>query len=83
MSSVTLEETDSDLPVSVQESPAEVWVSSDLLQEEDTECGSACMESFKGQHCYLYYLQDSLASGQNIGKEHNSSHQQKIRLKIY
>jgi len=26
------QETDSDLPVSVQESPAEVWVSSDLLQ---------------------------------------------------
>ena len=32
MSSVTLEETDSDLPVSVQESPAEVWVSGGMLQ---------------------------------------------------
>ena len=29
---VTLQETDSDLPVSVQESPAEVWISSGLLE---------------------------------------------------
>ena len=29
---VTAEETDPDLPVSVQESPTEAWVSSDLMQ---------------------------------------------------
>ena len=31
---VTPQETDPDLPVSVQESPAEVWVESGLLQDQ-------------------------------------------------
>ena len=31
---VTPQETDPDLPVSVQESPAEVWVGSGLLQDQ-------------------------------------------------
>ena len=39
---VTPEETDPDLPVSVQESPAEAWVSGGLLQGRGTQCGSAC-----------------------------------------
>ena len=39
---VTPEETDPDLPVSVQESLAETWVSGGLLQGWDTECGRTC-----------------------------------------
>ena len=34
---VTPQETDPDLPVSVQESPVEAWVSSGLLQGRGTE----------------------------------------------
>ena len=44
------------LPVSVQKSPVEVWVSSGLLQGGGTECGSACMGPFEGGHHYLHYL---------------------------
>ena len=35
---VTPQETDPDLPVSVQESPVEAWVGSGLLQGRGTEC---------------------------------------------
>ena len=59
---MTPEETDPDLPVSVQESPAEVWVGSGLLQGWGTECSSACMGPFEGGHHYLHYLHYSLAS---------------------
>ena len=43
---VTPQETDPDLPVSVQESPEEVWVGSGLLQVQPTECSSVCMGPF-------------------------------------
>ena len=49
----TPQETDPDLPVSVQESLAEVWVSGGLLQGRDTECSSACMGPFEGGHYLL------------------------------
>ena len=45
---MTPQETDRDLPVSVQESLAEVWVSSSLLQGWGTECSSACMGPLEG-----------------------------------
>ena len=35
---------------------------------------------FEGGHNYSYH---SLASGQTTGREHSSTHQQKIGLKIY
>ena len=44
---MTSEETDPDLPVSVQESLAEVWVSGGLLKVGGTACSSACMEAFE------------------------------------
>ena len=47
-----LQETDSDLPVSVQESPEEAWVGSGLLQ--GWECGSACTRPSEGGHHYLH-----------------------------
>ena len=73
---VTPQETDPDLPVSVQESPVEVWVSGGLLQGWGTECGSTCMgPSQRGCHD-LHYLHHSLAY-------HSPTHQQKIELKIY
>ena len=43
------QETDPDLPVSVQESPEEVWVGG-------TECNSTCKGSFEGGHHFLHYL---------------------------
>ena len=53
---MTPQETDSDLPESVQETPAETWVSGGLLQGWETECSSACMGPFEGGHHCLHYL---------------------------
>ena len=61
---MTPQETDPDMPESVQESLAEVWVSGGLLQGRGTECSSACMGPFEGGRHYLHYLQCSLVSGQ-------------------
>ena len=60
---MTPQETDPDLPVCVQESPAEVWVGDGLLQVGVTECSNACMGPFEGGHHYLHYLHQSLAPG--------------------
>ena len=79
---VTRQETDPDLPVSVQKSPAEVWVSGGLLQGRGTECSSECMGPFEGGHYYLHYLHHSLASGQTTGRELSPANQQKFGLKI-
>ena len=81
---MTPQETDPDLPLSVQESPAEAWVGSGLLQGWGTECSSACTGHFEGGCHYLHYLHHSFASGQTTGREQYSLvHQQKIGLKIY
>ena len=79
----TPQESDPDLPVSVQESLVEAWVCSGLLRVGGTECGSACMGPFEGGRHYLYYLHHSLASSQTTGREHSPALQQKIELKIY
>ena len=79
---MTLQETDPDLPVSVQESLMEAWVDGGLLQGRGTEWGSMCMAPFEGGRHYLHYLHQSLASGQTIGRKHSPSHHQKIGLKI-
>ena len=75
---MTPQETDPDLPVSVQESLAEVWVGSGLLQGPGAACSSACMGPFEGGRHYLHHLHRSLASGQITGREHSPAHQQKI-----
>ena len=80
---MTPQETDPDLPVSVQESPAEVWVGDGLLQSWGTMCSIVCMGNFEGGHHYLHYLCHSLAPGLITGREHSTAHQQKIGLKIY
>ena len=41
------QETNPDLPMSVQESLVEVWVGGGLCRVEGTECNSACMGSLK------------------------------------
>ena len=80
---VTPEETDPDLPVTVQETPAEAWVGVVCSRVRGTECSSACMGHFEGGCHYLHYLYYSLASGQITGREHSPTLQQKIGLKIY
>ena len=90
---MTPQETDSDLPVGVQESLAEAWVSRSLWRRcgsavaccrvGGTEYSSVHMGSSEGGRHYPHYLHHSLATGQITGREHSPEHQQKIGLKIY
>jgi len=80
---VTPEETDPDLPVSVQESLVEVEVTVACFSFGGTVCSPASMGPFEGGYHYLHYLHHSLASGQLIRREHSPAHQQKIGLKIH
>ena len=75
------QETDPDLPMSVQESPAQVWVSGSLVQGRETDCHSGAQKLLQEVH-YLHYLYHSLDSCQT-GRKHSPSDQQKIGLKIY
>ena len=77
---VTPQETDPDLPGSVQESPEEAWVA--CCRVGDTECGSVCTGPFEGGRHYLHELHHSWASDQTTGREHSPAHQQKIGLKM-
>ena len=75
---VTPQETEADLPVSVQEALVEAWVNSGLLQSWGTEYNSACTNPFEGGcHC-LHYPYHNLASGQTTGRELSPTHQQKM-----
>ena len=74
---VSWQETEPDLPVSVQEPLAGAWVNSGLLQSWGTEYNSACTNPFEGYHC-LHYLYHNLASGQTTGGELSPTHQQKM-----
>ena len=60
---VTPQESDPDLPVSVQESLAEVWVGSGQLQVGGTKCSSASVGPFEGGRHYFHYLHHSLVPG--------------------
>ena len=59
----TPQKTDPDLPISVQESPAEAWVGGGLCRVGSSKFISGCMESFEEGHHYVHYLQHSLAPG--------------------
>ena len=67
---VTPQETEPDLPVSVRESPAEMWVHSGLLRgqrhwlQQSWELWHAGISPFEGGHHYSHYSYHSLASGQ-------------------
>ena len=74
---MTRQEIEPDLPVRVQESLAEAWVSNGLLS---IEYNSACIRHFEGGCHYLHYPYQSLVSCQMTGREHSPTHQQKIEL---
>ena len=80
---VTPQETNPDLSMSIQESLAKVWVGGGLLQGQGTACGCVSMGPFEGGCHNLHYLHHSLATYQTTGREHSTAHQQKIGLKIY
>ena len=84
---VTPQETDPDLPGSVQESTVEVWVDRDLLQGQGhwiQQSRETCWHKSFWRRSPLKPLpHHSLASGQTIEREHSITHQQKIGLKIY
>ena len=66
---VTPQETDPDLPVSVQEALGRRGSAVACYRVGGTECSSACMGPFdRGPHC-PHYLQHSLAPGQITGRE--------------
>ena len=75
---MTPKKIDSDLSVSIQESLAEAWVSSGLLQVRGTQCSSACMGLFEEGCHYLHYLDHSLASVQKTRREHSPAHHRKL-----
>ena len=72
---VTPQETDPDLPMSVQERRWKLRSAVACCRVGGTECGSACVGPFEGGRHFLHYLHHSLASGQTTGKEHRSTHQ--------
>ena len=80
---MTPQETEPDLPVSVQESLAEVWINSGCHGAKGTEYNSPGISPFEGGHHYLHYPYQSLTSGQTTGREHSPTHQQEIGLTIY
>ena len=77
---MTPQETDPDLPVSVQESPVEAWVSGGLLQGRG-HCVWQRTGPIEEGHHYLHHLHHSLVSGQTTGREHSPAHQQKNWIK--
>ena len=60
---VTPQETDPDLPVSVQESPVRRGSVVACCRAGGTECSSACMGPVEGGGHYPHYLHHSLAPG--------------------
>ena len=63
---MTPQETDPDLPVSVQESPAEVWVGS-AAAGSGALSAAVHAQDLEGSRHYLHHLQHSLASRQTQG----------------
>ena len=81
---MTPQETDPDLPESVQGSLAAAWVGSGLLQGAEQSAAVRAWDLLKEVTIHhLHYLHHSLASGQTTGRGHSPAHQQKIVLKIY
>lgn len=70
---VPLQEASPDLPVSVKESLAGVWVGGGLLQGQGCWVEQCMLGPFEGGHHYLHHLHHSLASGPTTGREHSPS----------
>ena len=77
------QETDPDLPVSVQEPQQRSGSAVACCNAGDTECSRARMGPSEGGRRYLHDLHHSLATGQTTWREHCPAHQQKVGLKIY
>ena len=76
---VSPQETEPDLPVSVQESPGRCGLTVACCGIRSTEYKSFWRSSRLLSSLALH----SLASGQTTGREHSPTHQQKIALKVY
>ena len=66
---MTLQETDIDLPISVQEFLCQrrgLVVA--CCRVGGTECSSPCMGPFEGGHHYLHYLHHSFSSVQSLSR---------------
>ena len=72
---VTPEKTDPDLSVSVQESPAEAWVSGGWLGLGALSEAVSAWDLLKEVSIIFIILHHSLASGQTTGREHSPAHQ--------
>ena len=71
---VNPQETDLDMTMSVQKSPAEAWVGGGLLHGQSLSAVMCAWDILKEVPHYLHYLHHSLASGQTTGKEHRPAH---------
>ena len=81
---MTPQETAPELPVSVQESSAEAWVSGGLLQGRRALSAAVHAWDLLKEVIIIFITSTiSMASGQTTGREHSPTHQQKIGLKIY
>ena len=78
---MTPQETDPDLSVSVQESLAEVWVDSSLLQGLGHYVRQCMHETFEGGP--IIFITSTIVWSQVKQQGGNTAHQQKIGLKIY
>ena len=73
---MTPQETDPNMPMSVQESLAEVWVGSGKL-EGQRQCAAVPVWDLSKEVVILFITPTcSLASGEVTGREHSSAHQQ-------
>ena len=70
---MTPQETDPDLPVSVQEFPVEMWVSGGLLQGWGHSCSSACMGPLEGAIIFITSTIDWLQVNNREGTQYHSS----------
>ena len=79
---MTPQKTDPDLPVSVQESLAEVWVGSDLFRVGALSVAVCAWDLLK--EVTIIFITSTIVWSQEVaGREHSFTHQQKIGLKIY
>jgi len=80
---VSIQKIDPDLPVSLQESPAEAWVDSSLLWSQGHWIQQSMPKSFWRRSPLPSLLLPKFGSGQTTEREHSPTHEEKIGLKIY
>ena len=81
---MTPQETDPDLPMSVQGFLVELWVHGGLLQGWRALSAAVHAWDLLKEVIIIFITSTiSMASGQTTGREHSPTLQQKIGLKIY